>query len=89
MKKDIVLTYGISKLSATAKHDTGQAIRYLVRYVQNAPIYYDMEPTVVDGVICFTIVGFKRDHHRFQNKLSKKLRKAGCKLVWSDTATKI
>lgn len=49
-------------------------------YIQNTEIYFKYEPTFVNSVLIFGIIGFEEDHEKLQKILGKDIQSIGCKL---------
>jgi hypothetical protein len=73
--KDITIFYMVKKASDTP--DMEKIIQLVMAYVQNNPIYFQSEPTFVNNIIMFGIVGYETDHNKLQKYLGSDLEKLG------------
>ena len=77
-KKDIVIDYHVLKNSE--KVNVTEIVKSIYRYIQTHEIYFKYEPSFVEGVLIFGIVGYKEDQEKLQNELGPILNGLGAKL---------
>ncbi len=79
MSKDILIHYKVTK-QEDKKIDIKLVIGCIYMYIQNKPIFFKVEPTFIYDVLCFAVVGSKREHLKLQIFLGSDLEKLNCKL---------
>lgn len=79
-KNDIVIDYSVSKVEGSFVIDMKAMVQSIYTYIQTHEIYFKYEPSFVEGVLIFGIVGFKDDHEKLLSELGQSLKEHGVEL---------
>jgi hypothetical protein len=77
-KDDILIDYKVTKDSELPNMKNIMGSIY--NYVQNNPVYFSYEPSFVNGVLIFGIVGLKHNHVNLQRMMGANISASGGKL---------
>lgn len=78
-KKDYLVHYMMTKRPEMVTN-IAMAISFLTVYVRNHEIYFKTDPKFYDGVLLMGVVGYKKDHNKFQKTVELGVNKFGCKI---------